>query len=269
MSPLRLLSSCLFSLSPSQGWVKRSLILFVLVLSFASVHAQIINIEDKRKDDQTDGINGQIDFNFKYTKNTQRIWELGNRSGFQYQKDRNRWLVLSDFRLIRSSQEDLINKGFGHFRYNYQLSDSSRFALESWLQGQYNEIQKIDRRILLGAGGRFKYDNNSNFEFHLGIGGMYEQEKGDLEQSQVFRGSSYVFLKWLVSSKVVFNSISYFQPRFNQVSDFRYANESTLTYELGEHLSIIISYNLLYDSMPSEGIPTVISELSNGIRFKF
>lgn len=249
--------------------MKKLLLLFGL-LSTTSILGQIINIESKRIGATKDGWTGNIDFNFKYTQNTSKIWEFGNKAAFQYKKTKNTLLFLTDLKVIRKNNDDLINKGYAHIRYNRHFHDSSAFATEIFSQVQYNGIQKIKVRSLNGLGIRTKILGNDTINLNIGIAGMYEYEESTtfIYQNNI-RGSSYISFNWDINQKVRFKTINYYQPLLNNFSDFRISNESSLSLGITENLTFNTIFNLLYDTQPVEGIPNTITSISNGLRFKF
>ena len=250
----------------------RKFILFIIVVFISSPHlfGQIINIESKRIGTIEEGWTGNIDFNLKYTQNTKKIWEFGNKAAFQLKKKKNTFLFLTDLKVIRKDNEDLINKGYAHIRLNHHFHDSSHFALEGFAQIQYNGVQKIKFRSLNGAGIRSKILGNDTINLNVGIAAMYEYEESTLNTYQNnARGSSYLSFNWDISSKVRFKTINYFQPLLTDFTDYRYSNETTVSIGLSEKISYKLSLNLLYDTFPVEGVPNTITSISNGLRFKF
>jgi len=248
----------------------KKLLLLITLIYTTSIFGQIINIESKRMGVTDEGWNGNIDFNLKYTQNTNKIWQFGNKAAFQYKKLKNTVLFLTDLKVIRKNNDDLINKGYAHIRYNHHFKDSSAFAFEAFSQVQYNGVQKIKVRILNGGGIRTKVIGNDTINLNVGIAGMYEYEESTLLTYQNnFRASTYLSFNWDISEKVRFKTINYFQPLFNDFTDYRLSNESSLSLGITEKLSYNIAFSLLYDTEPVEGVPNTITSVANGLRFKF
>lgn len=244
--------------------------LLLIGLYFSQGFAQIINIEKKRMGATEKGWNGNIDFNLKYTKNTKEIWEFGNKAAFQYHQNKSNFLFLTDIKLIRTDNQDLINKGYAHLRYNRAFKDSGAIAIEAFSQVQYNGVQKIVFRNLSGGGFRIKLLGNDTINLNLGIAAMYEYEETSLQEfHRNMRGSNYFSFNWKLHEKIRVQTINYFQPLFNEFSDYRFSNESSLSLQLSKSLSFLITYSVLYDSSPVEGVPTTITSLNNSLRFKF
>ena len=242
----------------------------LFVLLFIVNNAQIINIEQKRLGVSDNGWHGNINFNLKYTQNTRKIWEFGNKAAFQYHKNKSNYLMLTDLKIVRNDNQDLINKGFAHFRYNRMLKDSGNISTEVFSQVQYNGVQKIKFRSLNGAGFRFKILGNDTINLNLGIAVMYEYEETAIHEfHRNVRGSNYISFNWQISPKLSFKTINYYQPLLNLLWDFRFSNVSSLSFPLTKKLSFVASYNVLYDSNPVEGIPNMITSINNALRFKF
>lgn len=248
----------------------KKLIFLLGLIYFSSSFGQIINIESKRIGETKDGWTGNINFNLKYTQNTSKIWEFGNKAAFQYKKKKNTYLFLTDLKVIRKNNDDLINNGYAHIRYNHHFKDSGPFSTEVFSQVQYNGVQKIRVRSLNGLGIRTKILGNDTINLNVGIASMYEYEESTtLTYQNNIRGSSYISFNWDISQKVRFKTINYYQPLFNNFSDFRISNESSLSLVITEKLTFNTIFNLLYDTQPVEGIPNTITSISNGLRFKF
>ncbi len=65
----------------------------------------------------------------------------------QYRKGASALILLNDLSLMTVDDDDLVNSGFQHLRYNYTVKDSSFFTLEAFMQHQYNTIKLMERRI--------------------------------------------------------------------------------------------------------------------------
>jgi len=231
--------------------------LFFLFFLFTTVlTAQILNVEKRRGNVSKNGWKGNIDFSGKYTQNTKKIFEVYNKTALNYKKDLKSYLILTDLKLIKKDKEDLINKGVIHLRYMQQLGDSSIAHLELFTQHQFNAVQKIKLRSLLGGGYRFKLLGNDTINCNIGIGGMYEHEASTVSSVEnVFRMTSYISFNWDILQKWKFRLITYYQPKITEGSDYRISNETSLSYRVSKQFSIVTVFSSLYDTQPIKGIP--------------
>ncbi len=246
-------------------------IVLIIVQSISvTVNAQLINIEEKRLNSNEEGWKGNIDFNAKYTQNTQMVWQLSNKVSIQYRKKNHTHLFLNDISLVRSNQSDLVNYGFAHYRYSNLVIPDKDLKWESYAQIQYNSVQKIRQRLLLGSGFRFKIINTDSVYLSYGWSLMYEYEETTIpEYSNLIRNSNYLSFDWKISKIWELKTIMYYQPSIGDFSDFRLSNVSNITHNLTEHISLVFNLNIQYDSNPPIEVPVNSFQTGILIRFKF
>ncbi len=242
----------------------------LLLFSINVTLGQIINIEEKRYKDAEDGLQGNIDVSFKYTQNINSVWQVANNISLLYRKKKLTHLFLNNITLVRSNNSDLVNYGYAHYRLIHMLSEARFIKWESYSQIQYNSVQKIKQRILLGSGLRFKIVNKDSLQFNYGWSLMYEHEETTIpEFSNVIRNSNYLSLDWKISKLWEFKTIIYYQPAIGDFSDYRISNESTISHKLTENFSIVGSVKFLYDSSPPQDVPVNNFNSSLLLRYKF
>jgi len=247
------------------------LLFFSLLFFTQKVSAQVVDIESKRITKNEKGLFGEMEFNGSYTENVQTIWQLSTQGKLLLENKNNNLLVFGDFGLVKSQNEDLINRGFGHFRFNQNLTKSKRLKFEAFQQVQYNRIQKINFRNLTGTGLRFKVLKTDSVSFFVGTSIMYEYEEVQ-EQAKPNRDprlSSYISLDIPFNKIISLNNICYYQPLANQFLDFRIANQTTLKLKFNANFALKITFNYLEDSNPPIGIPNRIITLENGLSLNF
>jgi hypothetical protein len=246
------------------------LVFILLVLIPKTSLSQLINIEDKRLNSDEDGWIGNIDFNAKYTKNINSVWQLSNKISIQYRKKKYTHLFLNDISLVRSDQNDLVNYGFAHYRLSREIPHYDFITWESFTQIQYNSVQKIRQRTLLGTGLRFNIVDTDSIYFTYGFALMYEYEETTIpEFSNTIRNSNYLSFDWKISKVWEFKTIIYYQPSIGDFSDYRLSNVTNLSHLLTEHISLVFNLNLLYDSEPPIDVPVNSFQSGLLVRFKF
>lgn len=250
------------------------MIKLLLLMSFlyASIglYGQILNVENRRGEIEKNGWQGNVDFSAKYTENTTSIFELNNKSAINYKKDTVVYLFLTDLKLIKNNNEDLINNGVIHIRRTQDLKMNKITKSEFFGQVQFNGVQKIRQRFLLGSALRVKILGNDSINFNASLGGMYEYEESTIETfKHALRLTSYGSFNWDLSEKWAFKFITYYQPRINEFSDYRLSNETALSYKFSHEFSIVGIYNLLYDSTPVFEVPNSVYSAYLLFRFKF
>jgi hypothetical protein len=132
----------------------RSIALLGAALISYTCACQVINIENRRFLNDTNGFAGKMDFTYNVTSNIQQVIVAGMNIHAQYRHDRSRVLAISDISFIKAGVADFANAGYQHLRYNYRLMP--RVTAEVFVQAQYNRVLLLDRRYLAGAGPRFR-----------------------------------------------------------------------------------------------------------------
>lgn len=233
--------------------------------------SQIVNVENSRLDETEQGWQGLADLSFYAVKNTNTLYQLNNKLRVQYVTDRHRWLMLSDVNLSISDELKFEQNAFQHLRYGLMLD--SAYVWEFFGQHQYDQIQLIRRRVLIGSGLRIRFLERGLINSHYGFTYMleYEDELVTLETNLLSRLSTYVNIKLTVKEWLQFLSTSYYQPRITQFSDFRLSTNNTLQFKINDSLSIITKLVLIYDSSPVDdaSVPNMNMKLTNGFSYKF
>lgn len=247
--------------------------IFLLFFFFCQIRlqSQVVDIESQRFSKNEKGIFGKFELNGSYTQNTQTIWQLSNQSKILIENNTNNFLIFGDFGLLKGENEELINRGFGHLRFNQNLVKNARLKLEVFQQTQYNRIQKIKLRNLVGTGLRLKPLKTDSIDFYLGLSIMYEYEEiqEQTTPNRDARFSSYFSLDFPIGKSVTLNNIFYYQPLANQFLDFRISNQTALKIAFNKNLGFKLTFNYLEDSNPPIGIPNRIITVENGFSFSF
>lgn len=228
--------------------MKRFIFLTLLIINLTGV-SQIVNIENKRLNNRKQGFNGSAELNFNFTMNTKQLLQIGDRIRVGYVKKKHHLLVVTDHAFIKSEGNDFVNRGFEHFRYQYTLKDSGKVSLEAFQQGQFNKIQKINLRLLVGADFRFRLIDLKNYALNFGTGLMGEYEElVDLGVSQDLLSTSYLSFDGQFSESVGLNTITYFQPKLIDFGQYRFSNETALRFKINQYLTLKLVYSLTHDS---------------------
>ncbi|MBI3518029.1 MAG: DUF481 domain-containing protein [Bacteroidetes bacterium] len=234
-----------------------------------TINAQVINIENKRFLNDTNGWIGNVDFNFNIYNNTQQVLQFSNAMRVQYQKNKSRFILLNDLNFIKAGNTDFANAGYQHFRYNYKVS--KWLTMEAFTQTQYNPVLKLDFRYLLGAGPRFKLLKKENARIYAAALYMYEYD--DIMNDNVnlyeHRISAYLTGSFTILKSVDFTTTTFYQPNLENTSDYRIANDSGLEIHINKHLNFKSTFNMLYDTRQPVDIPDLVYSFKNGLSIKF
>lgn len=245
-----------------------ALIWVAFILFFGHAGAQVINIESKRFLNDTNGFVGNINGNFSAVQNTQQIISLGINIHAQYQKNRHRFLMISDLSVINAANTDFVNSGYQHFRYNYKIAN--RITLEAFVQAQYNKVLLLDERYLAGIGPRFKIIKKQHFKMYAACLYMFEHQSQDNYSIQRDNNRISSYLTFNIGySKWDFTSTTFYQPNFGDFNDYRIANNSAFEIFITSKLNFKTELVLLYDTRQPAKIPDLTYQVRTGLGYKF
>ncbi len=245
---------------------------FILLLFLIPIfgHSQIVNIENKRLSAKKEGFSGSLDVHGNFTVNTKTLLQFGTAVKLAYLKGKHYALILGDQTIVKSGDESFINKGFEHLRYNFQFKDSGRVVYEAYHQGQFNKVQRINMRLLLGTGFRFLVLDQNNYQLNLGSGFMGEYEELiEGGNSTDILSANYISFDGQFFDNFGMNTITYFQPKLADWGNYRISNETSLRFRFNQHLTFKLVYQLAHDSRDIEGVRKTNYAIKNTLSFNF
>lgn len=250
------------------------LVVIIVVFNGSTLFAQLVNIESRRM--QTDSVrlagNANLSFNYQKTNDvTLNVFKASLSAQGKTKNLKNILLVLGNYNLAGSSGATINNSGFGHVRYNYKINKWFRWEVFSQLQ--FNELLSLRYRSLSGTGARFKLTHSETIGTYLGVSSFYEHEQiQDIQQTvnQDIRMSNYFVLSIsFPKDRGEFTSTTYYQPLYQQFSDFRFSNQSLIQLNITKQLSFTTSVNYFFDSNPPAEVRQSTFALNNGLRWRF
>lgn len=250
----------------------RRLFWFLAFVFFSTVTSSaqlIVNVENSRIQSDTTGWKGDAGTSFSYTKNVQEILSINATAHLQYKTEKNLYLVLGNYNLLTSTDQQLLNNMFFHLRYNRKLGEVLRW--EAFTQWQQNNINNIDLRALVGTGPRFKLHDTKTFKIFAGALAMYEHEvdKMPKEIHNDLRSDNYVSLTFQPNSVFDATSTTFYQPLFRKLSDFRVLNQIVFNIKATKHFTIVTNWDFSYDTDPALATPRVNITFTNGFSYTF
>lgn len=133
-------------------------------------------------------------------------------------------------------------------------------------------LQKIDYRILTGAGPRFKLSGTKQLKLYVASLVMHEYER-ELDSAKTvhndIRNSSYISFSIAINSQTEIVHTLFYQPLFTNISDFRIFDQMKFSVKTGKKFAITLNLNYLYDSAPVSGVPRINYTFSTGFDYKF
>ena len=250
---------------------KLKLLTLLLLFCHRVAFSQIANIEVSRLNANKQGLQGLADFKFFLIQNSNTLYQFSNRVRLQHVQAKHTWLFLNDINLSLSNNLTFEQNTFQHVRYGYMLDTS--FVLEAFAQNQYDRIQLIRQRILLGAGARIRFLQKGLIKSYYGLTCMFEYEDELKTEIRRFntRLSTYINFKFTLKDWLRFYNTSYYQPLLKDFSDFRFTTNNTLEFKVNGNLSVITQFTMTYDSNPVQDASVLNQNmrLTNGFAYKF
>lgn len=246
----------------------RLLIVVVVALFTQTADAQIVRIENDQNSSDTNRWSGSADLSIYSVKNNFQFFKLASGSQLKYSKNKTTFLSINELRLFFASQDDLENRGFQHFRFQRRLD--SVFTWEAFTQLQFDQVLKIKLRQLNGIGPRVQLYRKTKSKVFLGLHYMFEYEK-EYDTEIVNRdhrlSSHFAFSRTLKKSSI--HCIMYFQPKIDDLKDYRVSGSTTYSIELRKQVLFNIRGELAYDSNPVMGVENLTYTFLNGFGLVF
>ena len=250
---------------------KKLVLLIILLISSHSLFSQVVNIEQKRKDNMN-GFQGAIDLGFHFIDNGKSIMQFTNNIDLQFKKAAHTILLLNNLNLMTVDDERIVNSGFQHIRYDYTVKDSSFLTLEILGQHQYNPIKLLTQRFIVGGGPRFRIINKEKASFFIGAPAFFEYEKLSDSTSTItrlWRLDAYKAFRWQINTNFKVSIISYYQPVFNNFADYRISSQTIFTFKITDKLKFNTGFEASYDSQPPEDIQKLFYNWKNKLSYTF
>jgi len=229
--------------------------------------AQVVNIENKRFENDTARWSAQAGFRFNVVENTQRSTDFGANGGLQFIHDIHRAFFITDFNLNKVESNAFTNTGFQHLRY--QRFWRGPFSWEGYTQFQYNKPLRIDLRWVTGAGLRAVVRSAPDLRLALGSSLMFEHEVdrvNELRYNDV-RLSNYISAAWKLEPHLQLTTILYYQPLLGDASDQRVAVEAQLRIRATNRFAFDTRINLQNDTKMAPGVPELNYRWQNVFTF--
>lgn len=231
------------------------------------LYGQVVNIENKRLDDDTSRWAGQAGLRFNVVENTQRSVNFGANGSVQFIHDIHRAFFVTDLSLNKVETNAFTNTGFQHLRY--QRHWHGPFSWEGYTQMQYNKPLRIDLRWVTGGGVRAVLRRSTDLRLAVGSSLMFEHEVdrvNELRYNDV-RLSNYISAGWKLEPHMQVTAIVYYQPVITYASDQRIALEAQMRFRATRRFAFDTRINLQKDTKMAPGVPELNYRWENYFSF--
>ncbi len=240
----------------------------VLVVVLAGTVSAQVNMEDQRRSLSVNGISGDVKAAYALTLGNSELYVLGISPNAVWRLGKHQVFTVNELERVSSEDGSIINRGFSHLRYNFDLAPC--FAFETFTQAQYDKSQDLVARYLAGAGLRVSFIRQEGLLFAVGVAGMFEYEElsaGDI--ARPVRSSNYVSVRLGEGNRLKLTATSYVQPAVSDWGDLRVLTEIELTVIIASDFSFTHSLSYRYDSEPPAGVKEYDLKLQNGLKLAF
>ncbi|MFW5701824.1 MAG: DUF481 domain-containing protein [Bacteroidota bacterium] len=176
----------------------------------------------------------------------------------------------------KKGEKLLANSGFIHLRGKHPLSNF--FAVEAFLQKEYDDFILLNDRNLAGAGARIlpidiSLDSSGRrFAVYLGIGFMYENEvyaTAPITEKNRIRSTNYLNILIEIAENIDLFSTTYYQVNAVELIDYRLFSQSTLKVGIGGNFSLTLETAFMYNNQPVGDVKKFDFEIKHGIAYNF
>ncbi|UYL07331.1 DUF481 domain-containing protein [Bdellovibrio sp. SKB1291214] len=240
-----------------------------LLFSLVSIPAfAFINIESLRQIDGK-GYLGQTTLQVAGQQgNTDKFTSQASTMGV-YRLDVNEWLYTASYQYGTSANVKDTNLGSGHIRHTWNYQEP--LAYEAFAQSAFDEFKKLNSQNYAGGNLRFRIYHGEGNRLYAGVGAFYEVEdfEGQDEDAEGVRGNLYISHVARLNETVTSSTVIYYQPKFNDIANYRLRLMTGLDVRMTKSLSLDIDFNLVNDSGLPEGVKQTDIDYLVGFSVKY
>ena len=240
-----------------------------LLLALAAVPrpagAQIVNTLEGFEAEER-GWSGALGGSLRGTGGNSEVFDVATDARAQYQNERQRWRALFGYAFTRSDGEDEAEELFVHLRHNRRFAPWLRSL--AFAQVQRNPFQRLQSRLLLGAGARFELVRAERARLALGLAHMLEREEleGLDDGSTRQRLSAFLDLGLPLGTNASLSATTFVQPLWEDFSDVRISASLELAARVVGDLSLVSSLEIAHDSEPPPDVEETDWTVRSGLR---
>jgi hypothetical protein len=271
-------------LNPNLMNLKKIFTCTVLFFTLTSYYSQILNIDRSIKADTTfKRVRGSFNFNFSNDKQKRNLIDFSNVTEVDFfLKNNYSFIFLTKSELSFNGLTVLENNGF--FQLRFRDNDTRIIAPDVFTQYQWNGVQGLERRALLGINARINWMEKKKSDLYTGIGCFYELEKWNpflgsyafaqdslsIVNRDLFRLNLTAKFALKLSKHIDFAGTTFVQfPLNSYFASPRWFFDSNLFFNVNKHLAFTLHYDHNYDAYRPLPIDNYYYSLTTGINIKF
>lgn len=251
----------------------RSVALSLLVFLLSGRAGAQVNVEPLRAQIGGDGVGARFSASVaSYAGNTRGIVFggsalAGGRSGrhFAYAN------LTGDYAALNATVS--VAKWFLHARYNYAITEAA-FG-EVFGQLESDRFRSVELRQLVGIGPRFALFQSDDGSLYLGTSYMLEYtrlnsgDEGLARKRTLHRWNNYLAVNVRPDERILLSSVGYFQPRFDEFSDYHVLSISSVGFKITNRLQSRLDCTVRYESVHPDDVEGADLELKSALELVF
>lgn len=233
-----------------------------------------VNVEALRRDDPPLGHSGTIGGNLTVRTGNVDFVQLGLEARLHHVRESVTTLIVGDGGLGFLGSNRFASSGLAHFRQTFGFRPY--LSPEWYTQLNYDRSQLLSLRALVGGGARTSFASGEWGEFGAGSSLMFEHERLILpdtashpHRTTTLRWSNFLTLRLVPTETMVITSTTYAQPEFGDPGDVRVLENFRVATSVTDALSLTVSFDLRYDSVPPDGIAVLDTTLRTGVTYSY
>lgn len=239
----------------------------VLTLVGGPARAQIVNVLQPQVGQEPDGFQFEVTQFFQGKGGNENKVTFESEVGLTFVGFPHTVLLTGSVEYAEVDKRVDTQKGFAHLRYVWSGLDP--FGLFGFLQADHDRFRRLELRLLAGGGPACRFFRTKHAEWNGGLAAMFESEqlRRDVfdEQGQTARLSAYWTQAYTVAKRLTASNVTFAQPEVKEFTDFRLLNVTKVRVEITNHLFLVLSGRILYDSKPPLLVKEVDWRVSQGL----
>ena len=151
----------------------RRVLLFILVINFLQLNAQILRVDKNHLESDSAGyfasvVEGSYSLDNRSLSQSQKLiyQRLNFKSDLLYVAKKHAYIWVNGLDIISSTNTQKFSTGFTHFRINFRRKH--KLSQEVYLQFQYDEQRRMKLRTFAGGGIRYTIVDRPGADVHFG-----------------------------------------------------------------------------------------------------
>ena len=247
----------------------------VFVGAAAPTRAQIVNVQPLiSADSKKGGFKGELGGSLTLKTGNVDLLLASSTLLASYSSGAHKLISSSSGQLGIKSGDKFLERIFTHLRHQVMFNDW--LIWETYTQAATDRFRRMALRALAGAGPRFALVEGPAVAFAVALSYMFEREilnESDLPDSGAaynnHRLSMYVTGKFILTPLIKLIHTTYFQPRADDLLDFRVSSETSLGFKLTDTVVLSLGFLLTYDANSPQNVKNLDTSTNAKVTYAF